>query len=68
MSVLSTNHPQTDRIIDIGAGTSPDSRATETADIAPTADHQFDITDPWPLSDNSVRGLIAWVVVGLVQL
>lgn len=59
MSVLSNRTPQTDRIIDIGAGKSPDPRATETADVAPTADHQFDVTDPWPLQDNSVRGLIA---------
>lgn len=47
------------RIVDLGAGRNPDPRATETADVRPVADHQFDIEDTWSFGDNSVEGVIA---------
>jgi len=50
------------RIIDLGAGTDPDPRATMTADIAQLKglDLQFDLdTHPWPFTDASMDGIIA---------
>lgn len=49
-----------DRIVDVGAGTDPDPRATETADLFDIEgiDHVFDIREPWPFQTESVDGLI----------
>ena len=47
------------RIVDLGAGTDPDRRATETVDLFVAADHQFDLETDWHLDDDSVDGLIA---------
>lgn len=51
------------RILDVGAGDNPDPRATETVDIQPGADHVFDLSEEWPLADQSVNGIIARHVV-----
>lgn len=54
------NHPPGGwRVIDLGAGSNPDSRATETADRLPGCDHQFDLDDPWPFAEASVDELLA---------
>lgn len=48
------------RVIDLGAGAEPDPRADETTDLYyEDVDHQFDITESWPIEDASVAGLIA---------
>ena len=59
----------TDRIVDVGCGHDPDARATETADVADLAhvDHQFDVTDRWPLPSQSVDGLIMSHVIEHVR-
>lgn len=48
-------------ILDLGAGTNPDPRATETHDIIPSQghDHEFDLEQEWPLPDDHADGLIA---------
>lgn len=51
------------RIVDLGAGIDPDRRATETVDLHAPADHQFDLSGPWPLDDASIDGLVATHVV-----
>lgn len=48
-----------ERVVDLGAGDDPDSRATETADSRPVGDHQFDLDEEWPLRDSSIHGLIS---------
>lgn len=53
-----TPEPPYRRIVDLGAGDDPDSRATETADSRPVGDHQFDFDDKWPFEDSSLHGLI----------
>lgn len=47
------------RVIDVGAGEDPDPRATETADIRPTADHQFDVREEWPFPEDYADMIIA---------
>lgn len=47
------------RVIDLGAGDNPDSRATETVDLYTEATHQFDLEERWELESDSVDGLIA---------
>lgn len=51
------------RVLDVGAGDSPDDRATETVDLYTDADHQFDLGKRWPLDDEAVDGIIANHVV-----
>lgn len=51
------------RILDIGAGKSPDPRATETVDINADADHEFDLCEEWPIDEGSVDGIVANHVV-----
>lgn len=47
-------------ILEVGAGQSPDPRATCTADLYDVGvDHQFDIRKEWPVDSDSVDGLIA---------
>ncbi len=48
------------RVIDLGAGDSPDPRATEAADVVdlPGIDHQFDLDEDWPLKAESADGLV----------
>lgn len=46
------------RVIDLGAGDSPDHRATETLDLHTDADIEADLNDDWPLRAESVTGLI----------
>jgi len=48
------------RVIDIGAGTEPDPRATETADLYDVdgVDYQFDIREEWPFGSKTVDGLV----------
>lgn len=49
-------------VLDLGAGTDPDDRATHAADLAalPTVDAQFDLDhQPWPLQTSSVDGIVA---------
>lgn len=49
-------------IIDLGAGTDPDRRATITADIAriPGLDMQFDLdSQPWPIKNGTVDAITA---------
>lgn len=49
-------------IIDLGAGTDPDPRATITADIAqlPGLNIQFDLdSQPWPIKNGTIDGIIA---------
>lgn len=47
------------RVLDLGAGTDPDPRATKTVDLFAEADLQFDLEDEWPLQKASVDGLVA---------
>jgi len=51
------------RIVDLGAGTHPDPRATETVDLYADADHQFDLSEEWPIATASVDGIVANHVV-----
>jgi len=49
-------------IIDLGAGTDPDQRATITSDIARVSgiDIQFDLdSQPWPIKNGAIDGIIA---------
>lgn len=49
-------------ILDLGAGTDPDPRATITADIAhlPGLDLQFDLdSQPWPIQNGIIDGIVA---------
>ncbi|WP_425498338.1 methyltransferase domain-containing protein [Halogeometricum salsisoli] len=48
-----------ERIVDVGAGTNPDPRATETLDIQPPADHVADLEGKWPFEDSSVQLIVA---------
>lgn len=49
-----------DRVLEVGAGTEPDARASTTADLhAVDCDHQFDVRDAWPFDDATFDGLIA---------
>lgn len=51
-----------ERVLDLGAGTDPDPRATLATDIAtiPGLDLVFDLdTHPWPIGTGTVDGLIA---------
>ncbi len=48
----------TERVLDLGAGDDPDARATETVDLYADADHQFDLTETWPIETDSVDGLV----------
>lgn len=50
-------------VLDIGAGQSPDPRATETVDLYAEADHQFDLNEPWELPDDYAIGIVANHVV-----
>lgn len=51
------------RVVDLGAGTDPDPRATVTADLHAPADHTVDLNEEWPWPAASVDGLIAHHVV-----
>ena len=51
------------RVIDLGAGDDPDPRATETVDLYADADLRFDLSERWPVDDDSVDGLVANHVV-----
>jgi SAM-dependent methyltransferase len=54
------------RVVDLGAGTEPDPRATMAADVAQLSglDLRFDLdTHPWPLADASLDGIVASHVV-----
>lgn len=51
------------RVLDIGAGDNPDPRATETVDLYADADHQFDLSEEWPIKPASVDGIVANHVV-----
>lgn len=48
------------RVVDVGAGYTPDTRATETADMhdLPGVDHQFDIRAAWPFDDDALAGVV----------
>jgi len=46
----------TERVLDLGAGDDPDARATETVDLYADADHQFDLTDEWPIETEASTG------------
>lgn len=49
-----------DRVLEIGAGTNPDPRATVTADLHDVGcNHQFDLRDSWPFGDDSFDALVA---------
>lgn len=47
------------RVLDVGAGENPAPEATVTLDQRDCADYQADITESWPLADNSVNRVVA---------
>ncbi|UIP01735.1 class I SAM-dependent methyltransferase (plasmid) [Halobaculum sp. CBA1158] len=51
------------RVLDLGSGTDPDPRATETVDLYAEADLQFDLDEEWPITEASVDGIVASHVV-----